>query len=116
MPAVLLPCFAALVAVSQALVFDPEDIIVQPEDIQKLLVDWQLVSQADIYVNFKNVRAHFCNLCGIQTQDHVFAETFAIKKYNGDVLSVITKGDIVRTASYVLYLFKNACITKSVTF
>ena len=46
------------------------------------------------------MRGHFCNLRGIQTQDHVFAETFAIKKYNGDVLSVITKADIVRTASY----------------
>lgn len=55
---------------------------------------------------FENVRGHFCNLRGIQTQDHVFAETFAIKKYNGDVLSVITKADIVRTASYVLYLLR----------
>ena len=50
MPAVLLPCFFTLVTVSQALEFDPEDIIVEPEDIQKLLVDWQLVSQADFSV------------------------------------------------------------------
>ena len=60
MPSVLLPCFAALVAVSQALVFDPEDIISEPEDIQKLLVDWQLVSPT-LFIKMNSSRERFAS-------------------------------------------------------
>ena len=42
------------------------------------------------------------------TQDHAFAETFARRKYDGNILSEITKADIVRP---VLWFCHVACQT-----